>query len=186
MAKVKKSASDINAIVVFFDIDGVLGDFDNHAKAQGKEHPDGRKNYDAMDEQWWATMPVTDGAREMVKAVRTLADEVRFLTGPVPHTSCYGGKAKWVESFFSAEMNRFKSLPHLIICPAKDKAFLAGPKRILVDDSAENVENWRAAGGIAIHHTGDATDTLNALKNILLRLKPAPAPAPSGPDMMLP
>lgn len=180
MSKPAKQKTDMNAVTVFFDIDGVLGDFDGHAKAHGKVLPDGRKAYDSMDENWWASMPVFAGAYELFQTAKSMA-QVRFLTGPVPNPSSYSGKAKWVQSFFGAAVNRFQSLPHLIICPAGDKAFLAGPKRILVDDSADNVANWRVAGGLAIHHTGDFAKTAALLREALQSL--TAVPSPSGPEL---
>ena len=177
-----KKSTDINSVIIFFDIDGVLGDFDSHAVASNRMKADGKSvDYEALDEDWWAAMPVFSGARELVRAARREA-EVRFLTGPIPSPSCYGGKARWVQQAFQPERGRF-GLMDLVICPAKDKGMLAGPRRILVDDRAENVAAWRAAGGIGIHHTGDFAATAAALAAHVAALKPVAAPRGPTPGM---
>lgn len=172
-----KAATNANEIIVFFDIDGVLGDFDSHARAQGKMKPDGKVDYDALDQGWWKTMPVYDGARALVDGMRKVA-QVRFLTGPTASAACYGGKAEWVRHTFQPEKGKF-GLMDLLICPAKDKGLLAGSRRILVDDRIENVEAWQAAGGIGVHHTGDFARTAQVLAAHIARLQPrAPQPRP--------
>jgi hypothetical protein len=165
-----KKNTDPNSIIIFFDIDGVLGDFDSHARARGKMKPDGKVDYEALEQEWWASMPVYDGARALVQAARKLG-AVRFLTGPIPSPTCYGGKAEWVKNF-QPEKGRF-GLMDLIICPASDKGLMAGPRRILIDDRIENVEGWRAAGGIGIHHTGDFTQTFAKVAQAVRGLKPS-------------
>ena len=51
-------------------------------------------------------------------------------------------------------------LNDLIICRAMDKHLLARPNHILIDDRQKNVDEWNAAGGIGILHTGDYADTM--------------------------
>ena len=41
----------------------------------------------------------------------------------------------------------------------------AGENRILIDDTAKNIADWEAAGGIGILHT-DASSTIAKLKEI--------------------
>ena len=178
-----KAKTDTTGITIYFDIDGVLGDFDSHAAVRGKLKPDGRVNYDALDEEWWASMPVYPRAADAVIEARKMAPIVRFLTGPVPSPSCYSGKAKWVLNFEPELKGRFNALANLIICPAADKALLAGPKRILIDDNADNVAAWNAAGGIGIHHTGDWGRTMASLRAAVGSMqqqpcRPGPSPAP--------
>lgn len=178
-----KAKTDTNGIIIYFDIDGVLGDFDSHAQARGKIKPDGRVNYDALDEEWWTSMPACDGAADALIAARKLAPTVRFLTGPVPSPSCYSGKAKWVMKFEPELKGRFNALANLIICPAADKALLAGPQRVLIDDNADNIAAWNAAGGVGIHHTGDWGRTMASLRAAVGSMQqpgchPGPRPAP--------
>ena len=178
-----KAKTDTTGTIIYFDIDGVLGDFDGHARARNKMKADGRVNYESLDEEWWASMPAYPEAAKAVAEARTLAPTVRFLTGPVPSPSCYSGKAKWLLNFEPELKGRFNTLANLIICPAADKALLAGPKRILVDDNADNVAAWNAAGGYGIHHNGDWGRTMAILRAAAgtsqqVGCHPGPRPAP--------
>lgn len=163
-----------NQPYVFLDLDGVLADFDTHARQQGKLTPNGKVDYDALDYAWWATMPVYAGAKDFYDAVTRQAP-TSFLTGPVLSEECYAGKAHWVQGFVPAR-GKFV-LEDLIICDAKKKFLMAGPNRILVDDRIANVKAWEAAGGIGIHHTGNYAETLQRVKEAVAKIK-APAAAP--------
>jgi hypothetical protein len=46
---------------------------------------------------------------------------------------------------------------------AKHKKDFAGPKNILIDDRLDNIQGWRDAGGIGIHHV-NAKHTIDQLK----------------------
>lgn len=155
---------------IFLDLDGVLTDFDTHAKAQGKLDAKGGLKYDALDFEWWSTMPQFDGTRAFYDACCKEAP-TRFLTAPMLSEGCFGGKASWIRGFIP-EKWRFPLLD-LIICPSSDKHFLARPTHILVDDRIKNIQEWEAAGGIGIHHTGDYADTLRRIREAMSR-EPAP------------
>ena len=47
------------------------------------------------------------------------------------------------------------------------KQEFATPESILIDDREQNIQQWRQAGGIAIHHTS-ANDTIEQLKQLNL------------------
>jgi hypothetical protein len=162
--------------IIFLDLDGVIADFEGHARSQGKMKTDGKPDYDNMERAWWASMPAYDGAKEFHAELKKLAP-VKFLTAPIPLTDCFSGKADWTMKFVGG--GRWKSLVDLIICPKRDKALLAGPKRVLVDDSADNIEAWRKAGGIGILHKGDFAGTLAAVRQAVAGLAPKPVAAPT-------
>ncbi len=166
---------------IFFDLDGVLGDFDGHAKAQGKYDDKGKLAWDALDYRWYATMPVYDGAKALYDAACKLG-VTKFLTGPILNEECYSGKARWIQNFVS-ERGRF-ILNDLIICPSGDKHYLARAGRILIDDRAKNIEEWVAAGGIGVHHTGDFAETLKKLKAAVAACAPKPAVTAASPMLV--
>ncbi|TVQ83299.1 MAG: hypothetical protein EA357_06500 [Micavibrio sp.] len=151
--------------IIFLDLDGVIADFETHAETQGKYHRvTGKLDREALDHQWWSTIPVFDGAQEFYETLQKIGD-VKFLTGPMLHSGCHSGKAEWIENF---DKNRGKwALRDLIICPAPDKHLLSGPGRILIDDRKNNIADWRLAGGIGILHEGDFDRTLEHVKNAL-------------------
>lgn len=151
--------------IIFLDLDGVVADFESHAHSQNKYHQvTGKLDREALDHQWWSTIPVFDGARAFYAALQKIGP-VKFLTGPMLHSGCHSGKAEWIQSF-DAERGKW-ALRDLIICPSTDKHFLAGPNRILIDDRKNNIADWRLAGGIAILHTGDFDATLQAVHRAL-------------------
>lgn len=152
-------ADDKNDIVVFFDLDGVLADFDRHANEQGKYDENGKLKWDELDYAWWTTMPPCKDAKAFYDEVSG-QHTTKFLTAPVLSEECFSGKANWVGTFTGK--GKF-ALKELIICPSKDKHFLVRPSHILIDDRESNVREWREAGGIAIHHTGDFAQTRTQL-----------------------
>lgn len=157
-------------IHIFLDMDGVISDFEFHAKAQGKYEEDGETiKWDDLDYQWWITMPAVEGAREFYNALRKEA-RVKFLTGPVFSEDCFAGKAAWIKSFLPE--NGRNALRDLIICPSKNKFYLARENHILIDDRQVNIIDWNNYGGVGIHHQGDFNLTLNSLKAVIKDLKP--------------
>ena len=96
------------------------------------------------------------------------APPVKFLTGPIPLSDCFKGKAEWIMDFLP-KRGRW-ALQDLIICPSKDKRFLAGPTRILIDDRISNIKEWEEAGGIGIHHTGNFDETMAMVKSTVAKL----------------
>jgi hypothetical protein len=165
---------DAGKIHIFLDLDGVLADFDLHAANENKRNDDGTLKYDALDREWYRSMPAFEGAREFYDAAKKLAI-TKFLTGPVLSSDCFSGKADWVETFTGEGKPALKKL---IICASQDKHFLAAPNRILVDDREENIKDWIAAGGIGILHKGDFDETMKALQQAIA---PAPGNAPRPP-----
>lgn len=151
--------------MIFLDLDGVVADFDRHATEQDKRHSDGSINRDLMDFQWWSTIPVFEGAHDFFEALKALAP-VKFLTGPMLNPASHGGKAEWLSKKFLTKQEKW-ALRDLIICPSKDKHLLAQENRILIDDRINNIKDWEAAGGIAIHHTGDFNETLSKVDRVL-------------------
>ncbi len=165
--------------LIFLDLDGVLADFEGHARLENKYKPDGKVNYDALDYEWYVTMPAYKGARQFYDDVRKLGF-TRFLTGPVLSEDCYAGKAHWVQDFVP-ERGKF-ILEDLIICDSENKFLVGAPGRILVDDRIANIKAWEAAGGTGILHNGDFKDTLKRLKDAVAKLNaPAPIIKKTGP-----
>ncbi len=174
----KKPSNDVNQPHIFLDLDGVMADFDSHAIAEGKYTDDGKVKWDALDYEWWVTMPPCDGAKDFYDDVKNKGI-VKFLTAPVLNGDCFAGKAAWVQKFVP-ERGKF-ILNDLIICPGSDKYYLAKPNHILIDDRIKNVKEWIAAGGIGIHHTGDFKETMKAVREAVAKLSvQTPVPKKTG------
>lgn len=164
----------VKKIEIFIDMDGVLSDFDAHAKAHDKFDAEGKPKWDLLDQNWWKTMPVFAGALEFYNDMRKLG-ATRILTAPVPMIDSFAGKASWTANF-RPESGRF-ALLDLCIVRASDKNLMAAPGRILIDDREKNIKEWVEEGGIGIHHTGDFADTKKRVEAAIASLNivtPAP------------
>lgn len=164
-------------VIIFFDLDGVLSDFDRWAVEQGKLKADGSVNWPAIDENWWATMPACPGAKDAYDKARTMGF-VKFLTAGDLDPGSLSGKAKWVQKFVP-ERGKF-IMRDMITAAAANKYLLARFDRVLIDDNQKNINDWVAAGGIGIHHTGDWAVTLKALADAITKLG-APEPVYTPP-----
>lgn len=154
-----KDAADIQ---IFLDMDGVISDFDRHCTETGLRRTDGSPAYDRMTtSEWYSTMCVFDGARAFYDDLCKFG-HVRFLTAPIKYPECFSGKAQWIKSFVPEQGRMI--LGELMIVASKDKQLVAGPGRVLIDDSEKNVNEWKAAGGIGILHKGDYKQTLQTLQ----------------------
>jgi 5'(3')-deoxyribonucleotidase len=91
---------------------------------------------------FWANLPKTPWADELMELILTKysKDEICFLTKPVMDPNCASGKMRWFKKHYS----RFKFLI------GTSKKFCAGPNRILLDDSEENVDEFTAHGGLGV------------------------------------
>lgn len=97
---------------------------------------------DRQGVDWWASLPVLPGARELFKGLLKLDPEVVFCTDPGYTPGAATGKLLWLQRHFPERSEHF----HL----TSRKADLARPTRILIDDSPENCEAFRQQGGKSI------------------------------------
>jgi hypothetical protein len=177
--KAKKSKKTESEFEFFSDLDGVLTNFDQHAKDKNKYDDKGALKWDALDYEWWSTMPAYDGAKKFYDGLRERG-RTRMLTAPILNAGCFRGKAEWVKEFRRSPFG----LLDLVICRADDKELLARPNHILIDDRQKNIDGWVAAGGIGILHTGDYADTMKRVDEAMENYRKNPrvaAPAHSIP-----
>lgn len=148
---------------IFIDVDGVLADFCGATLKRLGIRPDfawpvGIYRMDlalgcpepeiwrAIDDvEFWSTLDVLPMARDLV---RTLAGHgrARFCTSPSALPECGGAKARWLRERFG-DITDASERSVLVM---HDKWLCAGPRRLLVDDHAWNVEQWRLCGGRAV------------------------------------
>lgn len=78
----------------------------------------------------------------------------RGVVGP----SAEDGKRQWAARWLSPPPAA------VLLCPSRHKQRHARPDALLIDDRADTIDRWRAAGGLGIHHDPDDLDrTLQAL-----------------------
>ena len=150
---------------VYFDIDGVLGEFEAHVEnTLGKKdaHKDlGKsdlwKQFSTLKKHipqfpdWWEDMPAMPGSSGMVKTAQRL-----FGVANVGVISAYASwdlRSKQAKPGWVAK--HFPSIPagNLIICRRDEKkqyAITQGSSNILVDDYPKNIAEWEKAGGSGI------------------------------------
>lgn len=150
---------------LYLDMDGVVADFDKYAESilgslpgHYGIYPDDQWEKIASNPRLYQRLKKTVYADRLVDECRDLAAtknyELIFLTA-VPK----GNDVKW--SFYDKVVwaqNYFPDIPVHFGPFSIDKWQHCRPGDILVDDRPSNIEQWRIAGGIAIHHTDiDAT-----------------------------
>lgn len=146
---------------IYLDMDGVITDFDAQLASQGFDG----KNWDD-DKLWpavmaipkfWENMPWMKDGKVLWAFVKSLKPTI--LTAPArTDPTCKPGKLKWVYR----ELGRVP----VAFARARDKQQYASPDSVLIDDRADNIQQWKAAGGIGIHHTS-ASKTIAELKKLI-------------------
>lgn len=176
---------------IYLDVDDTLGNFRDHAVSLGVPPWSGtwytqdpstwsdeqkfiqQATNDLMrTESFWLTMPLHDGAHELISAAASRA-ETFFLTA-LPSFAKDEATQKMIRQ---AKLEYCVSKLHfpasrVIICQRKDKVEYAirrdGASNLLVDDAAQNCAEWRAHGGFAIHHR-DCADSIFRVKDLLAK-----------------
>jgi hypothetical protein len=82
-----------------------------------------------------------------------------ILSAPADSKASEDGKKAWVAK-------NLKPQPEVIFRKSNRKQEFATPNSILIDDHGSNIERWKAAGGIAIHHT-NINKTLSELSKYI-------------------
>ena len=145
-------------------MDGVIVDFEGaYENLTGKNI---RGNHVKGDAAFW--QPITDAGESFWTEMEWMKDgqelwnyikpySPKLLSAPSRQESSRIGKQKWVEQNIPGTILLLKS--------AEYKQFYASPKSILIDDRADNIQRWKAAGGVGILHTS-AADTIQQLKEL--------------------
>lgn len=148
---------------LFLDLDGVLADWHRSCN-ELTEEPMSEAWWECMNEEFFKSLWWIEGAKEFYEECKEFA-EIRFLTGTILTAGCPEGKSKWIEEFTGeGKWGRSK----LIMCNSRDKYLIAKRRRVLVDDTARNIEQWKKAGGIGIlHEIGNFDKTMKELRKLI-------------------
>lgn len=160
---------------VYVDMDGVLANFEQRYIDLFKEAPGESRNNKEFSSNWetfvqgqhFETLEWWPGGPELITYLtRHLPlENVEILSssgGNKFHDEVVIQKHKWIETF---------NLPEWkvnVVAGRKKKAEFATPDSILIDDTEDVIQAFRAAGGIGIHHK-DITNTLMLLDIYLAR-----------------
>lgn len=144
--------------MIFLDMDGVCADFVKAAcAAHGKDDSEVDcwnffEKWGITEDEFWE--PVNAGGREfwanlepypwfdeLVSMVKDADKNFYVLTKPSRQASCLAGKLDWIHKHFGDKCRNYIFAPN--------KSPLAAPKRLLIDDSDDNVKGFRKHGGVA-------------------------------------
>ena len=146
-------------LTLCFDIDGLLAKFTHCAcrihglpvsaglsGAWNFHHPHGitdEQFYAPMNREFWAGLGRWEDGFALLRYAETLVghDNICFITSPAETEGCREGKADW----FKKHLPQYKHHADLFIGGAKWK--LAGPNKVLLDDSDSNIKKFADAGG---------------------------------------
>ena len=157
---------------LYLDMDGVVADFDEYAArtlgvppSQGI-YPDEIWYNLATNARLYRDLIPTPYATQLVyqceRFCKQTQYDLKFLTA-VPKGNdvpwAFNDKVYWARSYFA-------TIPVMFGPFSKDKHQHCRSGDILIDDRLSNIEEWQAAGGLAILHK-DYADTVDQLEALL-------------------
>jgi FMN phosphatase YigB (HAD superfamily) len=148
---------------IYCDMDGVLVNFDKgYFQLTGidstEDLPNNHTFWDPINKagyDFWINLEWMGDGKRLWKYIEKY--NPKLLSAPSRQEDSRVAKLDWV----------YKELPgvDLILRSAKNKKEFAAPKSILIDDRIANINDWREAGGIAIHHV-NTKHTIDQLKSL--------------------
>lgn len=159
---------------IYFDMDGVLADFDRGVRELCGLEPqsqNGKRSQTADDAMWakiktvehfYDRLELMPGAKELFDEVyRQYGDRCEILTGiPKPHREIFTAgedKIRWVRRVLSEQVKVN------IVYREEKPRFCTGKSDVLIDDAAKNIRQWEEIGGTGFLHSS-AEDTAEKLR----------------------
>jgi len=170
--KEEEQAAQVAQYKIFCDMDGVLTDFDKRFEYFGGLTPDEYQAKFSKSQFWkliddkvgfefWAKMPWMPDGKQLWSYIEKY--KPMLLSAPSQKPSSRYGKRVWVKD--NLPLTKDAPKVKLILAKRENKQDYSKPNRILIDDRADNIEEWKSKGGIGILHTS-AADTIEKLKQI--------------------
>ena len=154
---------------IYCDMDGVLTNFEARFDHFTGMHPQEYEKAKGTQAFWnlidveigvrfWVGMDWMPQGEQLWNFIKKFNPSL--LTSPSRDNSSRLGKSLWVR-------NKLSPKPKVIFAYSKDKQRYATPNSILIDDKPSNIEEWKAAGGIAFRvKNGDIIPALKGLKEL--------------------
>ena len=159
---------------IYCDMDMVLVDFLRGANEQlrregypinfdmaPKSDKDLKWELIARKKDFWATLPPMPDQTKLWNFIKPYKPAI-LSTPSQKMSESKPGKRKWVRKHLG-------SVKEINLVPRHDKQKWAvdadGNPNILIDDYIKNIKEWRAKGGIGVHHT-NALNTIRQLKQL--------------------
>ena len=161
---------------IYFDMDGVLADFEKGIRELCHMEPQSQngKRSKKLDDLMWETIREVDhfydrldllpGAKELFDTVYgKYGDRCEILTG-IPReergiVTAKDDKISWTRRLLS------ETVKVQTVCRKHKINFCTGPETILIDDREKTITEWQEKGGTAILHT-TPEETTRELKQL--------------------
>ncbi len=155
---------------IYLDMDGVIADFEKRYVELFKVQPSSTREYKEFNKFFdkfiadghFETLELMPDAMDLVRALRNALPPTQILSSTASekrHKAISEQKIKWLETQ-GIDFQRN-------LVPGKElKKIYARTDTLIIDDTESVINDWRAAGGVAILHKNVA-DTLVQLKFIL-------------------
>lgn len=139
---------------IYFDMDGVLCDFNGYYKSLFGKFP-----HEEVKSVMWKNiyrhgsffkdLPWLEEGQKLFYSTLDQfgSTPLGVLSAYGNNASCYEQKLEWADS----ELFVLDAEEIILVPDKKHKARYAKPYYVLIDDKKENVDQWRQAGGIGIH-----------------------------------
>ena len=152
---------DMDGVLVDF-IGGVMRELNINREPNQKELDTFLSTLAGSSKEFWSELDWMPDARKLWDTLKDLNTEILSAcpTNCKFQPSVIKGKKKWCQKNLGISKG-------INITTRKGKIRFVGEKTILIDDYIKTVKEWKAKGGIAIHHKS-ARKTLSELKKILL------------------
>jgi len=152
---------------IYSDMDGVLSDFDKRFMQFSDGIPPGQYEQRKGKEEFWKLIDDTVGV-PFWAGMDWMPDGKEYWSYIEKYNPIIlSAPSKNEESKYGKRIWKKRNMPNnkMILVPAWKKQEYATPTSILIDDRADNINQWEAAGGIGILHT-DAASTIAKLKEL--------------------
>ena len=117
---------------------------------------------DICKKDFWETLKWMPGSKKMWTFMKKYEPHI-LSAYSTKDANSRKGKMNWLRK--EAKLTQ-KSRIHLVLREDKQKfAMTNGKPNLLIDDYIKNVNEWKAVGGVAIHHTS-GSNTIAELKRL--------------------
>jgi hypothetical protein len=155
---------------IYLDMDGVIADFSKKYRELYKIYPheaDTYKTFDGffikfIESREFAKLDLMPDAMKLIEYLKSLSIPTEILSS----TSSEKRDADIREQKLEWLKNHGIDFPAILVPGKRHKKNYSNAKSLLIDDTEQNIDQWREAGGVAIHHK-DVISTLNILKGLL-------------------
>ena len=155
---------------IYLDMDGVIADFVKRYVELFQIEPSSTRDYKEFNtffdtfvaESHFETLEMMPDAMDLIRALRNALPPTQILSSTASekrHAAISTQKIKWLETHDIDFQRNFVPGKHL-------KKKYARTDTLIIDDTESVINDWRAAGGVAILHK-NVPDTLVQLKFIL-------------------